>query len=56
MATIIDEMNLAVEGEDLRIALIPTVPLMKYHDAPLHFMSQPGLSQYDYEQKLLTKE
>ena len=55
MTTITDEMDLPGVEEDLRIALIPTVPLMKYHDGPLHFMSQSGLSQYEYEQKLLAQ-
>lgn len=48
-------MATITEEEELPIALVPTVPLLKYHDAPLHFMSQSGLSQQEYEQKILTE-
>ena len=53
MQTITDVDDAPVGEGDLHIALMPTVPRMKYHDAPLHFMSQPGLNQYEYEQKML---
>ena len=40
------------EAEEFPFVLMPTVPAMKYHDEPLHFMSQPGLTQKEYEQTL----
>ena len=48
-------MATITEEEEFPIALIPTVPRMKYHDAPLHFMSQAGISQQDYEQKVMVQ-
>ncbi|KAL8649245.1 MAG: hypothetical protein Q9226_005659 [Calogaya cf. arnoldii] len=44
-----------IEEEELPIALIPTVPRLKFHEAPLYFMSESGLTQQEYQAQVLMK-
>ncbi len=46
------------EGEELEVPvlLIRDIPKMKYHEKPLHFMSEPGISQEDYEHMIFSGE
>ncbi|KAL8807258.1 MAG: hypothetical protein Q9200_004734 [Gallowayella weberi] len=48
-------ITLIAEEEEHPIALIPTVPRLKFHEAPLYFMSESGMTQQEYQHKLLTK-
>lgn len=44
-----------IEEEELPIALIPSVPRLKFHEAPLYFMSESGLTQQEYQNQVLMK-
>lgn len=44
-----------VEEEELPIALVPTVPRLKFHEAPLYFMSESGLTQQEYQNQVFMK-
>jgi len=48
------ETKMEVEELDVPILLIRDIPKMKYHEKPLHFMSEPGISQEDYEHMILS--
>lgn len=48
------ETKMEVEEFDVPILLIRDIPKMKYHEKPLHFMSEPGISQVDYEHMILS--
>ncbi|KAL8695550.1 MAG: hypothetical protein Q9224_003361 [Gallowayella concinna] len=48
-------ITVITEEEEYPIALFPTVPRLKFHDAPLYFMSESGLTQQEYQNKLLNK-
>jgi len=48
------ETKMEVEEFDVPILLIRDIPKMKYHEKPLHFMSEPGISQEDYEHMILS--
>lgn len=41
---------------DLQIALIPKIPIAKFHGEPLNFISMPGITQEEYEHAVLNKE
>ncbi|KAL8802152.1 MAG: hypothetical protein Q9182_004018 [Xanthomendoza sp. 2 TL-2023] len=47
-------ITVIAEEEEHTIALIPTVPRLKFHEAPLYFMSESGLTQQEYQKRLLT--
>ena len=38
---------------EVGFVLIREIPKIKYHEAPLRFISQPGISQKDYERRVL---
>ncbi|KAL8825824.1 MAG: hypothetical protein Q9170_007646 [Blastenia crenularia] len=40
------------EEEELPIALMPTIPRLKFHDAPFYFMSEPGITQQEYQKRV----
>lgn len=40
----------ADEGEEVPIVLMQDVPDMKYHGEFLHFVSESGISQEEYEE------
>ena len=40
-----------VEEGYIPICYIPEIPKLKYHQAPMHFMSEPGMTQVEYERK-----
>lgn len=40
------------EEEELPIALMPTIPRLKFHDAPYYFMSEPGITQQEYQKRV----
>lgn len=44
-----------IEEEELPIALIPSVPRLKFHEAPLYFMSESSLTQQEYQNQVLMK-
>ncbi|KAL8924683.1 MAG: hypothetical protein Q9172_002585 [Xanthocarpia lactea] len=44
-----------IEEEEHPIALVPIVPRLKFHEAPLYFMSESGMTQQEYQNKLLMK-
>lgn len=43
-----------VEEWEVPLVLIHEIPKMKYHASPLQFMSEPGISQAQYEQMVLS--
>ena len=43
-----------VEEIDLPMVLIQDIPKMRYHEKPLHFMSEPGITQDQYEHMILS--
>ena len=43
-----------VEDIDIPMVLIQDIPKMKYHERPLHFMSEPGITQEQYEHMILS--
>lgn len=51
-----DKMGARIENEDLDVplVLIQEIPKMKYHEKPLHFMSEPGITQEQYEHMILS--
>ena len=42
------------EGNDYPIIFVQDVPPMRYHGAPLHFMSESGMSQQEYKHAAIT--
>lgn len=48
------ETEMEVEELEVPVLLIQDIPKMKYHEKPLHFMSEPGISQEDYEHMILS--
>ncbi|KAL8777836.1 MAG: hypothetical protein Q9213_007680 [Squamulea squamosa] len=44
-----------IEEEEHPIALVRTVPRLKFHEAPLYFMSESGMTQQEYQTKVLMK-
>ena len=40
------------EEEELPIALMPNIPRLKFHDAPYFFMSEPGITQQEYQKRI----
>lgn len=40
---------------DIPFALIPILPLPKYHEELLQFLSRPGMRQEEYERKILAR-
>ena len=43
-----------VKEKDVPVVLIEEIPKMKYHASPLHFMSEPGVTQEQYEHMILS--
>lgn len=39
--------------EELPIALMPELPRLKFHGAPFYFMSEAGMAQQEYQQRVL---
>ncbi|KAL8709626.1 MAG: hypothetical protein Q9220_005718 [cf. Caloplaca sp. 1 TL-2023] len=52
MATI---TTICEENEELPIALMPMLPRLKFHEAPFYFMSEPGMTQQEYQTKILKR-
>lgn len=50
------ETKMEVEELEVPVLLIRDIPKMKYHEKPLHFMSEPGISQEDYEHMIFSGE
>lgn len=48
------ETKMEVEELEVPVLLIQDIPKMKYHEKPLHFMSEPGISQEDYEHMIFS--
>ncbi|CAL8575697.1 hypothetical protein XPA_001605 [Xanthoria parietina] len=44
-----------IEEEELPFALMPSVPRLKFHEAPMYFMSESGLTQQEYQNQVLMK-
>ena len=42
------------EDVDVPIVLIHDIPKITYHEKPLHFMSEPGISQKQYKHMVLS--
>lgn len=40
--------------QDIPIVLMQEIPKLKYHDKPLRFMSEPGITQAQYEHMILS--
>ena len=38
---------------DVNFVLIRDIPKLKYHSEPLRFVSEPGISQKEYERRVL---
>ncbi|KAL8669816.1 MAG: hypothetical protein Q9168_005607 [Polycauliona sp. 1 TL-2023] len=43
-----------IEEQVVPIAYIPDLPRLKFHEAPLYFMSESGLTQQEYQHRVLT--
>lgn len=43
-----------VEEWEVPLVLMQEIPKMRYHESPLQFMSEPGITQAQYEQMLLS--
>ncbi|KAL8761582.1 MAG: hypothetical protein Q9203_007640 [Teloschistes exilis] len=41
--------------EEVPLALVPTVPAMKFHGSPFFYMSEPGMTQQEYQKHFLAK-
>ena len=39
---------------DVDFVLIRDIPKLKYHSEPLRFVSEPGISQKEYERRVLS--
>ena len=44
------------DDQVLHFALVPPIPCTKYHTGPLRFLSQPLISQTQYDQKVMSRE
>ncbi|KAL8871708.1 MAG: hypothetical protein Q9174_002516 [Haloplaca sp. 1 TL-2023] len=42
--------------EDMPVALVPNLPSLKFHSAPYFFMCEAGISQQEYQQRVLENE
>ena len=49
-----DARSVTEEEEDVPMVLIQEIPKLKYHEEPLHFMSEPGITQEQYEHMILS--
>jgi hypothetical protein len=38
------------EHEECPVVLMQSVPLLKYHEAPVRFVSESGVTQKEYEE------
>lgn len=47
----IDEDN--ESSMEVPLMMVPPLPLLKYHDGPLHFLSQPQATQDEYERRII---
>lgn len=47
----IDEDN--ESSMEVPLVMVPPLPLLKYHDGPLHFLSQPQATQDEYEGRVM---
>ncbi|KAI4260217.1 MAG: hypothetical protein L6R35_007439, partial [Caloplaca aegaea] len=43
------------EEEEVPIALMPIVPPLKFHGAPYYFMSEPGITQQEYQRRVIVR-
>ena len=43
----------SAESMEVDVVLIRDIPKLKYHEKPLRFISQPGISQEAYERNVL---
>lgn len=41
------------QAMEVNCVLIRDIPKLKYHDEPLRFVSEPGISQKKYERRIL---
>lgn len=41
------------EEEEVPIVLIPNIPIIKFHNKPFYFMSEPGITQQEYQQRVI---
>ena len=38
---------------EVPLVMVPPLPLLKYHDGPLHFLSQPQATEGEYERRTI---
>ncbi|KAL8645057.1 MAG: hypothetical protein Q9210_006922 [Variospora velana] len=43
------------EEEEVPIALMPIIPPLKFHGAPYYFMSEPGITQQEYQRRVIAR-
>lgn len=55
MAAITADNSSDEEGEEVPIVLMPNIPLLKFHDAPNYFMSEPGITQQEYQKRIIAR-
>ncbi|KAL8743681.1 MAG: hypothetical protein Q9190_003985 [Brigantiaea leucoxantha] len=46
--------TISEDEEEVPLILMPSFPTLKFHPKPLHFMSKPGISRMEYEQKIFS--
>ena len=46
--------TISEDEEEVPLLLMPSFPTLKFHPKPLHFMSKPGISRMEYEQKIFS--
>ncbi|KAL8933562.1 MAG: hypothetical protein Q9216_006307 [Gyalolechia sp. 2 TL-2023] len=47
-----DAITTICEEEELPIVLMPNIPRLKFHDDPFYFMSEPGITQQEYQKRV----
>ncbi|KAL9025684.1 MAG: hypothetical protein Q9196_005536 [Gyalolechia fulgens] len=50
-----DDITTICEEEELPIVLMPNIPRLKFHDDPFYFMSEPGITQQEYQKRVCAR-
>ncbi|KAI4174982.1 MAG: hypothetical protein LQ343_002009 [Gyalolechia ehrenbergii] len=50
-----DAITTICEEEELPIVLMPNIPRLKFHDDPFYFMSEPGITQQEYQKRVCAR-
>lgn len=50
-----DIIDTICEEEELPFVLMPNIPRLKFHDDPFYFMSEPGITQQEYQKRVCAR-